>query len=87
MSEITTISFLLIHGFTGAHFEMKPLAEFLEKQGYAVENITLSGHETTIKELNKNNWTDWINYAQTKLNSLKEKYERLTSIILMTALS
>ena len=77
MSDISTISFLLIHGFTGTHFEMEPLTKFLGKQGFAIENITLPGHETSLEDLNKTKWTDWINYAQTKLDILKEKYERV----------
>jgi len=77
MSDISSVSFLLIHGFTGTHFEMEPLAEFLEKQGYEIENITLPGHETSIEELNETKWTEWINYAQTHLDILKEKYERV----------
>lgn len=77
MSDISSFSFLLIHGFTGTHFEMVPLAEFLEKQGYATKNITLPGHETSIEDLIKSKWTDWIKYAQTQLDILKEKYERV----------
>ncbi|OLS30062.1 MAG: Thermostable monoacylglycerol lipase [Candidatus Heimdallarchaeota archaeon AB_125] len=77
MSETSSTSFLLIHGFTGTHYEMNPLAEFLEKQGFSVDNITLPGHETSIDDLNKTNWTEWIDFAQTKLDKMKKKYENV----------
>ena len=69
--------FLLIHGFTGTHYEMIPLVEFLEKRKYFVENITLPGHETSIEELNKTKWTEWIEFAQLKLDELKKKFDRV----------
>ena len=76
-SNSNQIAFLLIHGFTGAHFEMTPLEIFLVSEGYVVKNITLPGHETTVEELAETKWKDWINHAQNELNSLSNKYERV----------
>ncbi len=76
MSE-SSICFLLIHGFTGAHHEMVPLAEFLREQGYSFKNITLPGHETSVDDLSKTKWTEWIDFAQSELDILKEKFERV----------
>lgn len=77
MSDISSVSFLLIHGFTGTHFEMEPLATYLREQHYFVENITLPGHEASLEDLNETNWTEWIDYAQAKLNELKAVFEKV----------
>ncbi len=50
---------LLIHGFTGAPTEMRPLGEFLAGFGYSVLGIRLSGHGTDLTDLNRMLWKDW----------------------------
>lgn len=69
--------FLLIHGFTGTHYELEPFAKFLEQRGFAVNNITLPGHETTPKDMAKRKWIEWVDYAQTELDKLKDQYEEV----------
>ena len=51
MSKHNIPAFLLIHGFTGTHYEMDPLADFLNKKNFHVKNIILPGHETTLEDL------------------------------------
>lgn len=70
-------AFLLIHGFTGTHYEMVPLEEFLVSKGYYVNNITLPGHETTIEDMAKTKWREWVNYAQNQLQNLCKDYENV----------
>jgi carboxylesterase len=50
---------LLIHGFTGAPTEMRPLGEYLAGFGYSVLGIRLAGHGTKIEDLNRMIWQDW----------------------------
>lgn len=52
---------LLIHGFTGAPTEMRPLGEFLAGKGYSVLGIRLAGHGTQIEDMNRVTWEDWSN--------------------------
>ena len=52
---------LLIHGFTGAPTEMRPLGEFLASQGYSVLGPRLAGHGTKIEDMNRMIWQDWSN--------------------------
>jgi carboxylesterase len=52
---------LLIHGFTGAPTEMRPLGEYLADQGYSVLGPRLAGHATQIEDMNRMNWGDWSN--------------------------
>lgn len=77
MSSKINIGFLLIHGFTGTHYEMQPLEDFLAKKGYTVENITLPGHETSEEDLKEKKWTDFTNFAQKELEKLKDKCEKV----------
>ncbi|MCG3220687.1 MAG: alpha/beta fold hydrolase [Candidatus Heimdallarchaeota archaeon] len=71
------IGFLLIHGFTGTHFEMIPFEEFLTEKGFTVRNITLPGHETTEEDLTTKKWTDWIDFAQLNLDELKNECKKV----------
>jgi carboxylesterase len=52
---------LLIHGFTGAPTEMRPLGEFLAGKGYTVLGVRLAGHGTKIEDMNRVSWQDWSN--------------------------
>ncbi|MFV1949359.1 MAG: alpha/beta hydrolase [Anaerolineales bacterium] len=52
---------LLIHGFTGAPTEMRPLGEYLADQGYSVLGPRLAGHGTQIEDMNRVIWVDWSN--------------------------
>ncbi len=52
---------LLIHGFTGAPTEMRPLGEFLADKGYTVLGVRLVGHGTKIEDMNRVTWEDWSN--------------------------
>jgi len=53
------IGVLVSHGFTGSPASMRPWAESLAEQGYAVELPLLPGHGTRWQELNKVGWNDW----------------------------
>ena len=51
---------LLIHGFTGTPSEVRLLGEFLKDKGYTVRGILLKGHGTTIEDMRKCGYRDWI---------------------------
>ncbi|MEE8357660.1 MAG: alpha/beta fold hydrolase [Anaerolineales bacterium] len=50
---------LLIHGFTGAPTEMRPLGEYLAENGFSVLGVRLSGHGTKMADLKRSHWQDW----------------------------
>ena len=77
MSKKNSIAFLLIHGFTGTHYEMEPLAKHLRGKGIYVENIILPGHETSIEDLANKKWSDLTSYAQEQLDILKKNYDKV----------
>ena len=49
---------LLIHGFTSTPAELRELGELLHKVGYTVLGVRLSGHGTTVEDLEKSNYKD-----------------------------
>ncbi|MCE7742945.1 MAG: alpha/beta fold hydrolase [Candidatus Heimdallarchaeota archaeon] len=75
MSKEERTAFLLIHGFTGTHYEMEPLAKHLRNKEIYVENIVLPGHETSVEDLKDRKWYELTNYAQEQLNILKQNFE------------
>ncbi len=77
MSKENNTAFLLIHGFTGTHYEMEPLAKHLRNKGIHVENIILPGHETTLEDLKDRKWNELTDFAQEQLNALKDKFVRV----------
>jgi carboxylesterase len=51
---------LMIHGFTGTPKELRWMGEYLNRQGYTVYGIRLSGHATQISDLVRSHWQDWV---------------------------
>jgi carboxylesterase len=53
------IGVLVSHGFTGSPQSMRPWAEHLAAQGFAVRLPRLPGHGTSWQELNRTRFEDW----------------------------
>jgi carboxylesterase len=72
-----SVGVLLSHGFTGHPGSMRPWAEHLAAQGYAVELPRLPGHGTTWQELNLTRWTDWYAEVSHGLDRLRSRCEQV----------
>jgi carboxylesterase len=64
---------LLIHGFTGAPPEMRPLGEYLAARGLTVSGPLLAGHGTHCRDLAKTTWQDWYASAETAYEGLRRE--------------
>jgi carboxylesterase len=64
---------LLIHGFTGAPPEMRPLGEYLAGKGVTVSVPLLAGHGTDYRDLAKTTWQDWYDSAEVAYLSLRQE--------------
>jgi esterase/lipase/1-acyl-sn-glycerol-3-phosphate acyltransferase len=51
---------LLVHGYLAAPEEVRPLAEYLHRQGYTVLVPRLRGHGTSPEDLAHRTWEDWL---------------------------
>ena len=62
---------LVLHGFTGNPVSLRPLAEALAAEGFAVELPLLPGHGTTWKHMQRTTWRDWSGEAAAALDRLR----------------
>ncbi|MGD0170132.1 MAG: alpha/beta fold hydrolase, partial [Smithella sp.] len=54
---------ILVHGYMAAPEEMRPLANYLYKNGYTVYGVRLQGHGTAPEDLAIQNWKKWYDSA------------------------
>jgi len=71
------VGVLLIHGFTGAPAEMRPLAEPLHAAGCTVSGPLLPGHGTRWQDMNRCRWQEWADHTEAALDQLSERCDRL----------
>jgi carboxylesterase len=74
------IGILLIHGFTAAPIDMKPLGEKLNSFGYTVYAPLLAGHGLTPEDFKNTSWKDWEHSAAEALECLKETCRKIVAI-------
>ncbi|MCV9884265.1 alpha/beta hydrolase [Metabacillus halosaccharovorans] len=71
------IGCLFIHGFTGAPYEVEPLASYIkEKTGWVVKVPTLPGHGVTLS-LKGHTYMEWITYAEQELLTLMDEVDEV----------
>ncbi len=71
------VGVLLSHGFTGSPASMKPWAEHLADQGYAVSLPRLPGHGTTWQDMNTTTWADWTEELKQAFEALALRTDRV----------
>jgi alpha-beta hydrolase superfamily lysophospholipase len=71
---------LLIHGYGGSPFDVKPLCDALEKRGYAFHAILLPGHGTTPRDLKNIKERDWLDATRRAYDELKQKYGTISVV-------
>lgn len=67
---------LLVHGFTGSPFEMRPLGEALATAGIGSTCPLLRGHGTHPDDMIGFRYTDWIADVEGALDGLLARYRR-----------
>ena len=65
------VGVLLCHGFTGGPSSMRPWAEYLNEQGYAVSVPRWPGHGTSWQDLNTTTYDDWYSAAEEAFEKLQ----------------
>lgn len=71
------IGILLSHGFVGTPQSVREVAELLNQYGYTVLAPRLTGHGTTIYDLETAKHTDWLKDLENAYLSLKETCEEI----------
>ena len=68
---------ILLHGLTGSPFELRWIGGKFNQEGYDVYCPILPGHCSTIKDLEKTKWQDWLEAGQTLLKTIEKDYEEI----------
>ncbi len=71
---------LLLHGFGGTPFEMRPLVPALEALGFECRLPTMPGHGTSVEDLSKTGYMDWLNCALENYDQLAESHEAVALV-------
>lgn len=86
---------LVLHGFTGNPFSVRPQAEALAAAGHHVELPRLPGHGTTVEDMITTGWGDWSSAVLDAYDVLEGRADRIVvaglsmggSLALSTALA
>ena len=68
---------LLVHGFSGTPFEVRPLGEALWRAGYTVYAPRLAGHGTTAQDLAASTFHDWRRTVSDAFDRLRTEVDRI----------
>jgi len=69
---------LLIHGFTGSAAHMRLIGEELRDQGFTVMGVNLPGHGTTMEDMGKTGWKEWLHAAKSAVVELKKTCDHVS---------
>lgn len=69
---------LLLHGFTGSAAHMRPLGEGLNALGFTVMGINLPGHATSMEEMGRVGWQEWLGAAKDGFMHLRERCDHVS---------
>ncbi|ACN98727.1 alpha/beta hydrolase [Sulfurihydrogenibium azorense] len=68
---------ILLHGLTGSPFELRWIGGKFNQEGYDVYCPILPGHCTTVKDLEKTKWKDWLEAPRTLLKTIEKDYDEI----------
>ena len=69
---------VLLHGFTAAPREMRPLGRYLNKAGgLTIHGARLAGHGTRPEDLARTTWRDWYASALDAVRGLRARCDRV----------
>lgn len=71
------VGILLSHGFTATSAEVRLLARVLHESGYSVAGPLLPGHGTTIEDLNRCRWQDWVRGVEVTYQQLAARCQKV----------
>ena len=71
---------LILHGFTGNPYSMRPLAQRCAEAGYSVELPRLPGHGTSIEDLVPRRWPDFVDVALGAFDELSGRCDKVAVI-------
>jgi len=76
----SSMGVLILHGFTGNPYSMRPLAERCAQAGYSVELPRLPGHGTSLEDLVGRRWPDFVEVALTNFDDLAQRCDKVAVV-------
>jgi len=74
------IGCVLLHGFTAAPKEMRPLGEYLAERDFTVRGVQLAGHGTCPEDLARTTYRDWVASADRAIDELRGRCRQVWAI-------
>jgi carboxylesterase len=74
------IGCVLLHGFTAAPKEMRPLGDYLAARDYTVRGVRYAGHATSPQDLARTTWRDWVASAEAAVTELRGRCTQVWSV-------
>lgn len=68
---------LLLHGYTGSPWEVRPLVPVVQQLGWTCALPVLAGHGTSVDDLEQTSWHDWLGSASTATRWLEKRCQRI----------
>lgn len=75
----TRVGVLLVHGFTGSPYSLRPWGEYLAERGFGVVVPRLPGHGTSWREMNRTGWQDWYDEAARAFDKLRANCDQVVA--------
>jgi carboxylesterase len=69
---------LFLHGLGGGVYEMQPLAQHLQRQGYSTCGILYPGHDQPAPKMPASRWQDWYQQVEETYDTLAETYDTVS---------
>ncbi len=70
------VACVVVHGFTGSPYEMRPFAERLAARGVHVDVPLLPGHGTSVEDMSRTSFPDWVAGAEAAYLGLVARHRR-----------
>lgn len=74
------VGVVVSHGFTGNPNSMRPMAERLAAEGYAVELVRLPGHGTNVKDMATTRYRDWRGEVERAVKDLSSRCDKVVIV-------
>lgn len=75
--DLAAVGVVVLHGFTGNPVSVRPLAEALASDGFAVDVPRLPGHGTRWRDLARTRYRDWLGAAERAADRLAASCEHV----------
>ncbi|GAA1143088.1 alpha/beta hydrolase [Ornithinicoccus hortensis] len=78
--ERAEVAVLCVHGLTSTPQMIRPVAEHLAGQGYAVHAPLLPGHGTTWQQMNRTRYADWLGVVEQSAFELADSHRSVVAV-------